>query len=188
MSKIPLGTCRWINEEHSPVGMYSCSMRGTKVAATEGQWLLNKLPECSAPNTQTIALRLMHTLLIYPPTLCISITFVTSLNDVIIICFPSFSRKNTAHVQESHTSSSAHLPASLLTNINVSYSYAWTISRISHPKLRVCDICIYVHTYISAYIHMHKIIYTDIYTQTDSCMSAYTHSYRQGWIMTFWGP
>ena len=41
-------------------------MRGTEVAMTEGRWLLSELPECSAPKTQMIALRLMHTHLIYP--------------------------------------------------------------------------------------------------------------------------
>ena len=68
--------------------MYSPSIRGTEVAMTEGQWLLTKLPECSAPKTQMMASRLMHTLLIYPTTLCISIMFMTSLNYVMIICFP----------------------------------------------------------------------------------------------------
>ena len=55
---------------------------------TKGWWLLSKFPEYSAPKTQTTALRLMCTLLIYPPILCISIMCVTSLNDVTIICFP----------------------------------------------------------------------------------------------------
>ena len=63
-------------------------MRGNEVAATEGWWLLSKLPECSAPKTQMIASNLMHALLIYPPPLCISIMLVTSLNDITIICFP----------------------------------------------------------------------------------------------------
>ena len=63
--KITLGTCRWTNKEHFPVRMYSHSMRGTKVAMTEGQWLFSKLPECSAPNQMT-ALRLVCTLCIYP--------------------------------------------------------------------------------------------------------------------------
>ena len=47
--------------------MHSHSMRGTKVTMTKGQSLHSKLPECSAPKTQMIALRLMHALLIYPP-------------------------------------------------------------------------------------------------------------------------
>ena len=88
MPKITLDTCRWINKEHFPVRMYSCSMRSTEVSMTEGQWLLSKLPECSAPKTQMIASRLMHALFIYPPALCINIMFVTSLIDVTIICFP----------------------------------------------------------------------------------------------------
>ena len=88
MSKIPLDTCRWINKKHPPVGKHSCSTRGTEVATTEGWWLLGKLPECSAPKTQTIVSRLMHVLPIYLPTLCISIMFMMSLNDVMIVCFP----------------------------------------------------------------------------------------------------
>ena len=64
--KITLGTCKWTNKEHFSVRMYSHSTRGTEVATTEGQWLFSKLPECSAPKTQTTAPRLVHTLLIYP--------------------------------------------------------------------------------------------------------------------------
>ena len=56
--------------------------------AAKGWWILSKLPEYSAPKTQTTAPRFMHTLLIYPPTLCISITFMTSLNDIMIVHFP----------------------------------------------------------------------------------------------------
>ena len=37
--------------------MYSHSMRGTEVAATEGWWLLSKLPECSAPKTPDNSLK-----------------------------------------------------------------------------------------------------------------------------------
>ena len=91
--KITWGTCRWTDKEHFPVRMYSHSMRGTKVTATAGWWLLSKLPECSAPKTQMTALRLVHALLIYSPTLCISIMFVTSLNDITIICFPLLAGK-----------------------------------------------------------------------------------------------
>ena len=97
MSKITLGTCRWINKEHFPVGMYSHSMRGTKVAMTEGQWLFSKLPECSAPKTQMTAPRLMHALLIYPPTQCGK----HNICDIIKWChnclLPSFSEK-TMHM------------------------------------------------------------------------------------------
>ena len=67
MPKITLGISRWINKEHFPVRMYSHSMRGTKVAMTEGRWLLSELPGCSAPKSQMMALRLMCTLFIYPP-------------------------------------------------------------------------------------------------------------------------
>ena len=42
-------------------------MRGTEVAMTEGWWLLSRLPECSAPKTQTIALRLVGMLSLYTP-------------------------------------------------------------------------------------------------------------------------
>ena len=63
-------------------------MRGTKVAATEGQWLLSKLPECSAPKTPDNSPEAHACSPYIPPTLCISITFVTSLNDITIICFP----------------------------------------------------------------------------------------------------
>ena len=37
--------------------MYSHSMRGTKVAITEGQWLLSKLPECVAPKNPDDSLK-----------------------------------------------------------------------------------------------------------------------------------
>ena len=63
-------------------------MRGTEVAATEGQWLLSKLPECSAPKTPDDSLKACVHSPYIPPTLCISITFVTSLNDVMIVYFP----------------------------------------------------------------------------------------------------
>ena len=115
-------------------------MRGTKVAATESQWLLSKSPECSAPKTKMIPSRLMCTLFLYLPTLCINITLVTSLNDVTIICFPLLVGKNTVHVQESHAGSSAHLLAFPLTNFSVSYSYAQTSSSILYPKFKACDI------------------------------------------------
>ena len=67
--------------------MYSCSMRGTEVAVAEGLWLLSKLPECSAPKNSDDSLEAhVHSPHI-PPTLCISIMFIMSLNDVTIICF-----------------------------------------------------------------------------------------------------
>ena len=62
--------------------MYSHSTRGTEVATTEGQWLLSKLPEYVThknPGNSPKA---------HAPTLCISIMFVMSLNDITIICFP----------------------------------------------------------------------------------------------------
>ena len=63
-------------------------MRGTKVAVTEGQWLLSKSPECSAPKNPDNCLKAHACSPYIPPTLCISITFVMSLNDVMIVCFP----------------------------------------------------------------------------------------------------
>ena len=39
--KITLGMCSWTNE-HFPVRLYSHFSRGTKVATTEGQWLLKR--------------------------------------------------------------------------------------------------------------------------------------------------
>ena len=93
VSKIPLGTCRWTNKEHFPVGMYSSSMRGTKVAATEGQWLLSKLPECSAPKNPDSSFKAHVHCPYIPPTLCISTIYVTSLNYVTIICFPLLTGK-----------------------------------------------------------------------------------------------
>ena len=88
MSKIPLGTCRWTNQEHSLVGMHSHSTRGTEVAMTVDQWLLSKLPECSAPKNPHDSPEACVQSPYIPPTLCISITFVMSLNVVMIICFP----------------------------------------------------------------------------------------------------
>ena len=73
-----------------------------------GQWLLSKLPECSAPKTQTIASRLVYALLIYLPTLCISITFVISLNDVMITCFPPSAGK-TLHMHRKATLACLHI-------------------------------------------------------------------------------
>ena len=75
-------------QEHFPVRMYSHSMRGTKVAATEAWWLLSRLPECSAPKTPDDSLKACACSPYIPPTLCISITFVMSLNDIAIVCFP----------------------------------------------------------------------------------------------------
>ena len=70
-----------------------------------------------------------------PATLHIIIMFVTSLNDVTIICHP-FWWESTAHVQESHNGLPVHLLVSLLT---VSYSYALTCSSIPYPKFQACD-------------------------------------------------
>ena len=68
--------------------MYSHSMRGTKVAATEGQWLLSKLPECVAPKNPDDSLKLMCTSPYILPTLYTSIMAMMSLNDVTIFCLP----------------------------------------------------------------------------------------------------
>ena len=88
MHKITFGTCRWTNKEHFPVRMYSPSIRGHEVAMTEGQWLLSKLPECSAPKNPHDSPEAHACSPYIPPTLYVSITFVMSLNDVMIICFP----------------------------------------------------------------------------------------------------
>ena len=61
-----LGTCTWINKVHCSSRIYSCSTRGTNIARVEGQWL-NNGPNHSVPETQTTALRLEHTFLIYFP-------------------------------------------------------------------------------------------------------------------------
>ena len=97
--KITLGTCTWTNEEHFSLKMYSHSLRGTKVATTEGWWLLGKWLECTAAKNPDNSLELMCTSLYILPTLYISITAVTSLNDVMIICFPLAVGKNLAHAQ-----------------------------------------------------------------------------------------
>ena len=101
MPKITLGTCRWTNKEHFPVRMYSSSMIGTEVAMTESQWILSKFPEYSAPKKQTIALRLVHALLLYPYPL-----HKHKIFDITKWChdhlLPSSSGKNTVHAQENH--------------------------------------------------------------------------------------
>ena len=80
-----LGTCTWINNVHHSSWLYSCSMRGTKIARVEGWWLLNR-PNHSVPETQMTALRLMCALFIYfPPSKAWEIT-VTSFYDITIGC------------------------------------------------------------------------------------------------------
>ena len=59
--------------------MYSHFMRGTRVAATEGHWLLSKLPECSAPKTPDDSPEAHAHSPDIPPTLHICIMFVMSL-------------------------------------------------------------------------------------------------------------
>ena len=82
--------------------MYSHCMRGTEVATAEGQWLLSKLPECSAPKTPDDSPGAhVHSPYI-PPTLHISITFVMSLNDITIICFPLLAGKPCTCTGELH--------------------------------------------------------------------------------------
>ena len=141
MSKIPLGTCRWTNKEHCPVGMYSLSMRGTEVAMTEGWWLLSKLPECSAPKTKMIASRLMHASLIYPPTLCISVAFMTHHNHLL----PSFGRKkHCACAGEPHwfTCAPASIPANCFPQLCMNHlvNSVSQISSLWHspPGILVC--------------------------------------------------
>ena len=66
-----------------------------------------------------------------PPTICISILFMTSLNDIMIICFPLLAGKALCMCRKSHAGLPACLPASPLT---VYFSYAWTILSILYPK------------------------------------------------------
>ena len=118
-----------------PVWLYPHSKRDTEVAATEGRWLLCKLPECSAPKTQMTAPRLMCTLLIYPyPMQKHNVCDITKWCHNHLL--PFFSGMSTAHVQDSHDSLPVHLPASLPT---VSYSYTWTCLSIPYPKFWACD-------------------------------------------------
>ena len=82
--------------------MYCHSTRGSEVAATDGQWLLSMLPECVTPknpdNSPRAHAHSPHIL----PTLCISITFVMSLNDITIICFPFPTGKPCTCAGEQH--------------------------------------------------------------------------------------
>ena len=80
-----LGACTWINKVHSLSRIYYCFTRGTNIAGVEGQWL-NNGPNHSVPETQTTALRLELTFLIYfPPPIAWVIT-VMSFYDITTIC------------------------------------------------------------------------------------------------------
>ena len=58
-------------------------MRGTEVAATEGRWLLSKLPECSAPITPDNSLEAhVHSPYIPHYPMC-----KHDVHDVTIVCF-----------------------------------------------------------------------------------------------------
>ena len=118
--KITLCTCSWRNKEHFPLKMYSHSSRGTKVAATEGQWLLSKWLECTAAKNPDDNLKLMCTFPYILPTLYISITVVTSLNDVTIVCYPLLVGKPCACAQESCqlAYASAGIPTNQLLHTN----------------------------------------------------------------------
>ena len=80
-----------------------------------------------------------HSLYI-PPPLYISITFVTSLNDITIICFP-FPGGKTMHMCRRAMPACTHAPAlaSLLNESNSSNCYTWTSSSILYPKFQACD-------------------------------------------------
>ena len=82
------GMCRWIKKAHFSSGMYSCSTRGTVIAATECWWPYWKLPECSTQkNPDNSSEALAH--FPYIPSLwCMSKVVMMSLNDVRIICSP----------------------------------------------------------------------------------------------------
>ena len=62
-----------------------------------GQWLLSKLLECSAPKNPDDSPEARVCSPYKPPTLLISITYVTSLNDVMIICLPLLVGKPCAY-------------------------------------------------------------------------------------------
>ena len=73
-----------------------------------------------------------------PPTLCISIVFMTSLSDIMIVCFPLPEGK-TLHMHRRTMLGPLHThwhPHWLFF-----YSYTWTISWILYPEFQVCDTC-----------------------------------------------
>ena len=86
--KITFGTCSWTNKEHFALKMYSHSSRDTKVATTEGWWFLSKWLKCTAAKNPDDSLELMCPSPYVLPTLYVSIKAMTSLNDVMIACFP----------------------------------------------------------------------------------------------------
>ena len=114
VSQTSLDTCRWINKTHSSTWIYSYTMRGTETAEVEGQWPPSNWPKCSVPRMQMTAQMLVQTFLIYLlPDVWGNI--LMSLNDVTIICYPSFGGKSTVHVQGNCCDSPAYLLASLPT-------------------------------------------------------------------------
>ena len=163
MPRITLGTCRWTNKEHFPGRMYSSSMRGTEVAATEGQWLHSKLPECSAPKTEMTALRLMCTLLIYPCMLCISIMFMMSWSSASLF----WQEKHCACVGEpcQFTCAPAGIPTDCFLQLCMSHLIN-SVSQIlslwhSPPGISVCPhtgVCNLLKTACKT-IHLQKMIY-----------------------------
>ena len=101
-------------------------------AMAEGWWPPSNWPNHSVPKTQTTAWRFMHTFLIYPlPDAWVNV--VTSLNDVTIICSPSFSRKSTVHAQGNCHDFPAYPPASLPT---IFYHYNKTCHLFHNPNFK----------------------------------------------------
>ena len=84
------------------------SMRGTKVATTEGQRLLSKLPECSAPKTPDDSLKAhVHSPYI-PLPMC-----KHNVQDIMTVCFPFLVGKPCACTGE--LCQLAHAPAGVPT-------------------------------------------------------------------------
>ena len=114
--------------------MYSHSTRGTEVATTEGQWLLSKLPECSAPKTPDDSLKAHAHSSHIPPTLLVSITFVMSLNDVTIICFPFPVLYNILlRINQYNGSIAKNVIAKTMNRFGISHGYFIRSWSLHHP-------------------------------------------------------
>ena len=130
------GACSWTNKEHLLLRMYSHSTRDTKVATTEGQWLLSQLPECSAPKTLDDSPE-AHVCSPYIPPYPMH---KHNVCDVTKWChnhlLPSSGGKTLCMCRRA-------MPPCLHTCQHPSqlffYSYAWTISSIPYPKFWSCD-------------------------------------------------
>ena len=116
--------------------MYSWSTRGTVIATTECQWPYWKLPERSALKNPDNSPEALACFPYIPPLI-----HEQSICDITKWCqnhlLPLFSRKGTAHVQESHTDLPAHPLASLPT---IFYSYTWAMLSFLYPEFWACGI------------------------------------------------